>query len=414
MENTDSSEAVTARQDIRRVMDQVRNYPRPVVSLYATVDPGQRETLSQPVAVRAKNTLKEMSEVPEDVRRRVLDYFDSRRPRARSIALFASAEELDVLELDVVFEDDATSDRLNGHFGEPHFAPLLAAMQDHAAHIAVFADRDHVRVFHVFMGQAELLLDEARETTAGEQDEIGQSKGRLPEGVKTVAPPNTRSPHTASSQHNGPKYIADRGDAAKQLNDERIEYSQQSFYRRCGEQLQSMLEEREVAGILVFGPERDRHLMHASMPGLVAKHVTALLPGTERGLPESSAVVGLVEPNIAGLGEERGAELLDAIAERGVRGLEESLAALQEGRLHRLAVPTSLSVSAYRDERTDYVTTRKRDASTLGDGDATEVDLASVLPELAEKWGARLEYSSGEQEQRLLEDFGGLAGLRRW
>ena len=43
-----------------------------------------------------------------------------------------------------------------------------------------------------------------------------------------------------------------------------------------------------------------------------------------------------------------------------------------------------------------------------------EVPLRDVIVQLAADFGARLEFVRGEAEQRLLKQYGGLAGLSRW
>lgn len=399
-------------EDFDELLARVRGYERPLLSLYANVHPARRETLSHPVAIRAKNTLRELRDVPEGLREAVLDYFENRPSQARAVAIFGNSEHLELLELDVPV-DDPPDDRLTARYGEPDLSPLLEVIQRHSPRVAVFVDRDDVHVFRVYMGRAACIFEQEREPTAGEQDEIGLSKGRLPDGVKSVAAPATRSPQTAGHQQNGPQYIADRGDAAKQLRQERIEHSQVLFYKECSERIRELLAQTPDANLMLIGPERERHLMLSAMPDQLSKRVSVLLRRTRAGAPSSSEVLQLEEEARGDIDAQREDDLLSAIAERGVLGLEPCLAALQEGRLHRLAVPASLRSSAYLERRTDYVTTHEPTAKKLG-GEIEEVDLASRLPELAEKWGARIELLRGEQERKLVEELGGLGGLRRW
>src|SRR5690606_23256507 len=171
------------------------------------------------------------------------------------------------------------------------------------------------------------------------QDEIGSSIDRFPHAVTRTHSPKVRHPNTWGNQQNGPKYVADRGDAARQLADERIERSQAAFYREQAEILQPMIQQQSIDRVIVIGPDRDRHLMLASMPQGLSKHVCALMPGLDGDQPTPRRILELVQPKISELEAQRDAQLLDSIAERGVRGLNECLEALQEGRLHQLAVP---------------------------------------------------------------------------
>lgn len=410
----DRSEDLTENRHLHAFIDEVRSYELPVISVYAAVDPSQRETLSHPTLVRVRNALRDLQDVPDGVRERIVEHFATRAPQGRSVAVFANREHLQSLELNVALPNDGVSDHVDARVGEPYITPLLSVMSERGAHLVVFADRDHVRVFRVLLGQAEQLLDATRDAIADEQDEIGQSKDRFPQGVSRVAAPNARSPQTVGNQQNKPKYIADRGDAAKQLKDERVEHSQSSFYRENALHVQALLQQYEVERVLVLGPERDRHLFVAAMPHELSKRVAALLPSSDGKVPAPHEVLTLVGSKIEELEAQGDAQLLDTIADRGVLGVEECLVALQEGRVHQLAVPVSLTHTAYLDPTTEYVTAKKQQAAALGEQQAEAIDLAAKLPELAEKWGAQIEFVTGEQERRVLDEFGGLGGLKRW
>ena len=414
MTRSRNARVAVEKSDLWNLFERVRGYSRPVVSLYATVHPGQKESWSRAVVTRVKNTLRELEGVPSEIHEQIVSYFERRTPQGRTVAVFASREQLESLELDLSVHDDTASDRLDARMGEPYFTPLLYAANEYAPHLVVFADRDNVCLYRVFLGQAEQLARATRETTAPEQDELGRSKDRFSQAMASVRPPAASSHSIVGTQQNKPKFIADRGDAARQLANERIEYSQASFYRDNAQRMQEILRQYSIDRVLVLGPDRDRHLMLSSMPRQVSKCVGALLPSTTGEVPSPRQVLELAQPTIEALEAERDAELLDAIADRGVRGLEPCLVALQEGRLHKLAVPMSLSKPAYIDPETEYVTAQKKEASTLSAGAAQSVDLSIKLPELAEKWGAHLEFVSGEQERRVLEEFGGMGGLSRW
>ena len=402
------------QQSISKLIEQVRGFTRPVVSVYASVHPGQPQTLSRAVLVRAKNTVRDLEGVSDEVKQRLIAYFEKRPPQGRSLVVFASEEDLTSLELELPMSDDADGDHLEAKVGEPNFTPLLAAMNEYAPHLVVLVDRDHVRAYRVFLGQADMLLESTREATAVEQDDIGSSIDRLPHGVNRAYSPNARHPHTAGNRQSGPKYMADRGDAARQLADERIEHSQAAFYNAQALQLQPVIQEQSIERVLVVGPERERHLMLASMPQEMSKHVHALMPGLDGEDPTPRRVLELVQPKISELEAERDDQLLDAIAERGVRGMNECLEALQAGRLHQLAVPLSLSQTAYLDPQTEYVSAHRSEAAALSEQAVEKVDLSILLPELAERWGAHIEFVTGTAERRVLEEFGGLGGLARW
>lgn len=402
------------KQDIHQLMEQVRGLEPPIVSLYASVHPGRPETLPQAVTVRAKNTVKHLDGIPTEVRERIIEYFEKRPVAGRSVAVFANREQLEAVELNVPLLSDTLGDHMDARVGDPYFVPLLSALSENAPTLVVFADRDHVCVYRVFLGQAESVFHATREPTAKEMDEATPSKDRMPNAVAGVPAPAARSPHTVSNQQNGRKYIADRGDAAKQLFAEGIASSQAAFYKENSERIHGLLQEHAVERVLIMGPERDRHLMLGCMPSPVAKRVVGMLPSSDGQLPEPHRILELVKETLVEQEAELGAALLDAIAEHGIRGMAPCLAALQEGRLRQLVAPVGLSQRAYCEPSTGYVSLERADVEALTDSNAEEVDLAVKLPQLAEQWGAELQFVHGEHEQRVVEEFGGMGGLLRW
>lgn len=411
-EKTDSKLALEP-PDVRRVMDRVRAFPRPVISLYAVVHPAQNETLSAAVAVRLKNTLRDLEGVPPAAASKIEKYFEQRSRHGRSVAIFATSDDIEVLELDVTLERDG-SDHVDARVGEPYYLPLLALIARHTSRLVLFADRDHLHGFRVFLGQATSALSAQREPIAVEQDDIEQSENRLPRGVAAVPAPAARSPQTASNQRNQRQYIADRAGSARQLADENIELSQAAFYRSQVEAIRTLVERDEIDDLIVLGPERDRHLLVSCLADDLARRVRHVGAGINSGVPTSMEVAAHVRTIVEALEAERQGEVLDAIAERGVRGVDECLKALQLGRLRQLVVPRSLDIGAYLDPETNQVQAVNGSESAPATQGAERVDLTISLPEIAEQAGADIQFVSGACERRLVEEFGGMAGLARW
>jgi peptide subunit release factor 1 (eRF1) len=115
---------------------------------------------------------------------------------------------------------------------------------------------------------------------------------------------------------------------------------------------------------------------------------------------------------------EREKELLDEIRERGVRGLDETIVALQEeNRVYHLAVLWELE-GEIRWCDNDQLAVRDMTAQECSFcGEQTRVRaLADVLMDLAAARGARLDFVRGENENTdtLRNEFGGIAGLTRF
>src|SRR5690606_2604066 len=306
------------KNDIFELRKRVGAMQRPILSLYADVHVGRKETLREPVIVRVKNTLRELPQLPHAIAGKVLAYFESRSPTGRSLAVFANKRQLEALEFDAAFIDDSASDRLNARVGEPYLTPLVAAMSEHEPYAIGWADRDNVHVFELFMEQAEPLFRMTRPPVAGEATEaIGQSENRMPQGVARVNPPMARSANTIGFKQSGPKFIADRGDAAKQLAHEHIAHAQIEFYSECGRRLRETMAKHGLQHVVILGPERDRHAFLSALPGDVARKVGALAPGNSKAPATGREVVELARPLVAKVIAESKRELLHAIEENG-------------------------------------------------------------------------------------------------
>ena len=108
--------------------------------------------------------------------------------------------------------------------------------------------------------------------------------------------------------------------------------------------------------------------------------------------------------------------LLEQVREHGVRGLAETLKAVQEGRIYQLLVPgDGSSLNVWRDTE-GYVFGEypEQGQSTLTGFSIEGKSLRDVLPELRERFGLRTRFLAGEHAHELESEMGGLAGLARY
>jgi peptide subunit release factor 1 (eRF1) len=113
---------------------------------------------------------------------------------------------------------------------------------------------------------------------------------------------------------------------------------------------------------------------------------------------------------------EREADLLAEASERGVRGLRETLLALQEeNRVYHLLVPWGLEgeVRWCANERLAIQDVTQEKCPYCGQETRPRL-LVAALIDLAAARGARIEFMRGENAESLREWFGGLAGLVRF
>jgi peptide subunit release factor 1 (eRF1) len=165
--------------------------------------------------------------------------------------------------------------------------------------------------------------------------------------------------------------------------------------------------------LILAGPEERTAAFLSTLPQEVQDLVaeTIHLPA-EASEAEVMERISSVEERIERKQEE---QILIAARERGVHGLQNTLEALQEGRVYHLLVPWPLD----REVRwcdacaTAFVDASEEVCPSCG-GPTRARPLTSVLLNLATDRGARIEFMSGENAESLREEFGGLAGLVRF
>ncbi len=397
------------KNDIARLRKAIQEFERPVLSLYANTNWADPSSAPDAVVARVKNTLKELN-VPESLTKRVVDHFKYSLPKSRVVAVFANEAEMEVVPFHLEFINDASNDHVEARYGDPYLTPLIAA-SEHAPYLVVHTERDHVRIFELFMGQVEELRHEIRERTSGEEDHLQTSEKRFPRGLQH-ATPVARSPSTAGNVQNQPKYIADRGDAATQLAHERVAHLQKLFYQGIAVQLQDLTHERGVEGLVLMGPDRETHLFRSTLSPQLDERVVAVEANTAGQELTNSLIEQQVIPTIEGVERQRHQELIRHIAERGVKGIEPCLKELQQGRLHTVAVPLEPNTHIFVNRPSGYVAPTQSEAAKADErGTIEPVELLQQIPELADHWGARLIFV---EEMDLAERLGGMGGLRRW
>ena len=73
--------------------ERVAGFPRPLLSAYLSVNPAHPENQAKAYVIRLKDALKETG-APKELQRRVLAYVDGEQPRARTLAVFATRDEI--------------------------------------------------------------------------------------------------------------------------------------------------------------------------------------------------------------------------------------------------------------------------------------------------------------------------------
>jgi hypothetical protein len=135
--------------------------------------------------------------------------------------------------------------------------------------------------------------------------------------------------------------------------------------------------------------------------------------------PKSNAsaneIYTLVQPYIARYEHRVEEGLLTTVQEEGLWGVEATLEALQAGRLQMVLAPYDHDQTVYVCSETLYVTSGLADLERHCPNQHYELALLQeVLPGLVASHGARLTYIHADVEDKLVQIFASLAGLKRW
>jgi rubrerythrin len=365
-----------AGEELAALKERVARYPRPLLSAYLSVNPARPENGAKAYAVRLKDAMKAAG-APKEFAGRVVAYVDAEQPRASTLALFASQDEiLDVYRLRVDLPERV-------RWGEPYVAPLIFALQLHEPHGVILLDAHKARVFVSVLGRIEEELDAENIFTTAGWREI------------------TISPSTA----------APSGGAAKDAFEHRLEAQTQRFYKDLGETVRGLIERFGLARLILAGPEERASTFAKSLPRHVAEMVAATVPlPLEASEKEVMQRVSGAEELAQNIRQEK---LLAEARERDARGLDETLESLQEGRVHHLLVPWPAEERVRWCDPCGLAFSGAKRCPYCGSG-TRERELVDVVLELAEARGTRLEFVRGENANALHDELGGLAGLVRF
>jgi peptide subunit release factor 1 (eRF1) len=385
-------------EDIKRLKERLEGHPGPVLSVYLSLNARYPENQSQAYKVRLRDALEEM-EVPEEIARRVRgEIEDQLHPGARTVVFFAAEDGL--------FERyDLQLDLMEAHrFGEPYLAPLVLALDEHESYGVALIDAEE---FRFFVSAPIGVPAEGNE---------GASSGFFREVDLKPSSPHPRGGGTRDADPAGRKH---------QSNIHR-------FYKEMGELTQKLVNQDNVKNLIVAGPKERTSEFRETLPEPVKEKVVAE-ENVATNAPEGE-IIEQFEAIQERAEREREDELIEKARENGVRGIKNTVEALQEGRVYHLIALYELeSEIRWCDHDELAITDAAQEECPFCSRQTRVRPVMEVLIDLATNRGARLEYvrtrdEFGEtpnediEKQRerkdaadvLREDFEGLAGLLRY
>lgn len=386
------------KKEVQRIEEELAFHPGPMLSLYVATNPADPNVTdysagskSKPYVIRAKDTMKELG-VPAEVQKKVLDRLEHDVVGGRTRAIFADGKDLDVYDLNVDLPVvDLASGGLEARWGEPYVLPLVLALDEYERYVVIVLDEERWRLFEVYLGEVRELADAFRAVDPGQWRRLAEAKPGTPVGV------------------------AARGGSGRDMFDRRMLAWTHRFYRQLAAETGRWLERLGAERLILVGVPEETRYFEGLLPKPVRERVVAHLPLPAGGSKVAPAeVLQVVEEAIAEVERSEEAELLERVREEGVWGTEQVLEDLQLGRVYVLVMPWRPRGEVWVCGETGYASLDKSKVEAVCSDQPERADLASTLVELAGLFGARVEFVRGDNADRLDEEFGGLAGLKRW
>jgi peptide subunit release factor 1 (eRF1) len=368
-------------QELRQAITSVSGRPGPVLSAYMSVNADIPENQRRAYLVRLRDAMNDEG-VPDNLQQRVREYVENEaHPEARTLAIFA--DEDDLFEIYRLQVDVPESFR----WGDPYVAPLTLVLDEHEPYGAAVLDAERFRYFVVSPlstahGEEEMKANGFREV------DVHPSEPYPRGGGSTDLDP-------AGRKH--------------QSNIHR-------FYKDLGELTRDVTFREGVRRLILAGPRERTTEFRRTLPNELQERVVAE-EHLDLGSPEGK-LLDRLEAVRERAEHEREKELLDEIRESGVRGPDETVAALQEeNRVYHLAALWELEAEIRWCDNDQLAIREITSEECPFCGLKIRVRLLKdVLVDLAAARGARLDFMRGENENTdtLRDEFGGLAGLTRF
>lgn len=387
---------MTRTADIQNLKERLGGAGGPVLSIYLDVNAARPENQGQAYLTRLKEKLGETEEAPEDLKQRVFDALEGEQPGGRTLVVFAGEDGL--------FEWHATQVGIpeSVSYGEPRLAPLALAMDENERYGFVVVDAEEFRFF--------VNSPVADPAEAGGEDVSGFYE-------EADLDPSEPSP---------------RGGAEHDAQSRRKEENISRFFDGLGETTRDLAFREGVKHLILAGPKERTSEFRERLPKEIQGYVAGETH-VQRGAPDGE-VLSRLEDARRRAERERKNSLVEEIRERGVRGVKDTIEALQEGRVYHVVALWDLDAEVRWSDAEGLVITDVTSKESPFTGEETRPRLLSdVLVDLAAARGARLEFVRSEDEvaqtpnedaerehpqndaaRVLLEEFDGLAGRLRY
>lgn len=368
-----------------------------VLSVALDVDPTKLEHQTTPPAWRTwlRDQLRALAAALPDAGRaaveaqgrKILRVVEHDRPRGRGLAMFAGTDLWRVFVLPVPLRNHVA-------YGRPDVLPLLWAMDEYEPYAILAVSRERARLLLAYLGGTAMVGADALDLDVSNWRFMS---GRPPTFTKATGTGATRG-------------------AQRDTFEARMDDHRRRFWSGAAEAAARYLEESGVRRLVICGPNEAAHAARESLPARTRSALVAIVP-----IPDDADAEEIHRRSLpAALQEEhrRDRELVAQLVRRPaapdvVVGLGSVLAAASREQLLTLIVDPGLDLDVGRCLRCDTVHPVVTPTCPVCGGTVVTMPLAQVMPLLARRTGAHLEFVTGDAAA-LLRPVGGIGGILRY
>lgn len=380
------------KKDILFVKEQIEFHKEPVLSIYADVNPAKPENSKNAWKIRIKNSLKE-NNIPEVIKKKVLEVLEIEKPAARTIALFAADDFIERYDLQIDLPVvDVANGKVDLTWGKPNVAPLVFAIDEYERTGILYLKKNGWKFYEMFLGELNELHDTFKDISQAQWDELNNQLKELYQN-----------------------FLKNRVPTHPDKFPKRVNSFITRFYKQLASLVEKIIAAQNIKRLILLGPEEETKFFSQFLSKSSRNLIISFAGDLPVQDPSPARILEKVNPILEKIERDYEKNLVDNISKESfVSGIEETLDALQNGRIHLLITPWNLNTSVWMCED-GYLSSSEEKVKAICAGDKiNQINLRSVIIDLSVYYGARLEFVRGEAEQKLLKEFGGLAGLLRW
>jgi hypothetical protein len=379
------------KKDIVFIKEQIEPHKEPVLSIYADVNPAKPENSKNGWKIRIKNSLKEKN-IPDVIREKVIEVLDIDKPEARTIALFAADDFIvryDLqIELPVV---DVANGKVDLSWGKPNVTPLVFAIDEYERAGILYLKKKGWKFYELFLGEINELADIFNGISQSQWDELNNQLPDLNQNfLKSRVPTHPDK-------------------FPKRVNSFIIR-----FYKQLASLIEKILTAQDIKRLVLVGPEEETKFFSQYLSKSCRKLIVSFAGDLPVQDPSPARILEKVNPILEKIERDYEKALVENISkEKFVSGIEETLDALQSGRVYSLITPWNLDTVVWMC-KDGYLNPSEEKVKLICGESAEKIELKKIIIDLSVNYGAQLEFVRGEAEQKVLKEFGGLVGILRW